>query len=127
MSSRDAIFGNLRQSLAGDATREKMRDTAIVNRLKTAAHGIIPQHATGSASEMVALFCSKAESVQSTITRVSSYCEVADEVANYLRQHNLPAGFRMGEDERLGKIDWKKSKSLEIKKGPQRWQRCGWG
>ena len=118
MSSREAIFGNLHRSLGGDAAREKARKSAVEGQLKRAAHGIIPNHAKGSASEMLVLFCDKAEAVQSTVARVSSYVEIPGEVSNYLRQHNLPAGFRMGEDHRLNEIEWSKSKSLEIKRGP---------
>jgi L-lactate dehydrogenase complex protein LldG len=38
-------------------------------------------------------------------------------VTEYLRQHNLPASVRMGNDRRLQKMPWGKQRALEVKNG----------
>ncbi len=117
MTSRDTILGKLRSSI-GKNGREPVRKDEVAARLKKHPKGTIPARGQLPEKAQVRLFCDEAEKVQTTVKRVKSYAGVAKAVADYLRNSNLPAEFRMGDDPRLAGIDWKNTRSLEIKKGP---------
>ncbi len=117
MTSRDAILGRLGSSI-GRSSDDSSRREDVATRLKKHPRGTVPARGQLPKKAQTNLFCDEAEKVQTTIRRVKSYDGVAKAVADYLRNNNLPAEFRMGDDRRLAGIDWKKARSLEIKKGP---------
>jgi len=116
MSARDTVLGKIRTSMrvsASDADRRK----AVASRLEEAPKGIIPDRARLPKAGQIDLFCTMAEQFGATLARVSDYRDVAAEVSNYLRAHNLPATIRMGADKRLKKAGWETEKNLEIRHG----------
>ncbi|MDZ5698939.1 lactate utilization protein [Chelativorans sp. M5D2P16] len=116
MSGREAILGKVRSSLG--AASGDSRTAKVAKRLKDAPSGIIPLRGQKADKERIALFCEMAHKVSATVERVKAPADVPKAVAAYLRAKNLPAAVRMGADERLGAMPWKKVKALEVKPGP---------
>ena len=117
MSGRDAILNKVRGSLktpAGDEARRK----AVTERMRKAAPGIIPARGQLGKAERTALFCAMAEKLFASVRRVRNRDSVPNAVAAYLREKNLPASIRMGEDARLLAMPWEKLHALEVKRGP---------
>ncbi len=117
MTPREAILGKIRSqiSVGSDDTN---RRAAVANRLSNAPRGVIPERGQVTLAKCVDLFCKKAEAVQATVDRVSTYDAVADAVSSYLRGRNLPQSVRMGEENRLETVDWSKTPNLTRSFGP---------
>mgnify|MGYP001156501301 CR=1 FL=1 len=116
MSARDEILANIRRSL-GVKGNETIRRQIAMDRLERAPKGVIPARGQISGEERLALFRRQAEAALATVTEVSSAAEVPQVVAGFLRDHNLPATLRMGQDQRLTGMPWSET-SLEISQGP---------
>jgi L-lactate dehydrogenase complex protein LldG len=115
-SGRDEILSNIRRSL-GVSGREAPRHAAVNERLKLAAPGIVPQRGDETGAERIALFRRYAEAVQATVALVAGPAEVPQAVAAYLRDQNLPATLRMGDDPRLAAMPWQET-ALAVTVGP---------
>lgn len=115
MSSRDTILASIRRSLhvKGD---ERIRAGIVEERLDRSPKGVVPARAQLDAAGKLALFIEKAEGVQATVARVASAKDVPGEVARYLRDNNLPAALRMGDDPRLAAMPWKET-ALDVSAG----------
>lgn len=105
MSGRDAIFGKIRRSL-GVTGAEPARNAAVDNRLRTRPRGVVPARGQLPAAERLALFTRMAEIYSASVVRVANGAEVPAAVAEFLRQRNLPAAVRMGDDKRLAAMPW---------------------
>lgn len=116
MSGRDAIFAKLRKSLEVP-TDDAARQEVVRQRLDTTPQGLIPKRGQLPDPERVDLFCKMAESVQSTVERVADAAAVPEAVAATLRERNLPASIRMGDDKRLRTMPWAQAPSLEVHSG----------
>ncbi|MGD1037633.1 MAG: lactate utilization protein [Roseiarcus sp.] len=116
MSARDEILRSVRRSLrvTGD---EAPRRAAVEARLAQAPAGVIPKRGQGEAGERAATFKAEAARVQASLAEVAEAADVPAEVARYLRENNLAATLRMGEDARLGAMPWGAT-ALEISRGP---------
>jgi len=115
MSARDEIFANIRRSLGVKGT-EATRRGIVADRLERAPRGVAVARGQVSGEERLALFRTQAESALATVTEVASAAEVPQAVAEYLRNHNLPAAIRMGEDPRLTALPWDAT-ALELSRG----------
>ncbi len=116
MSARDEIFANIRRSL-GVKGSETIRKQIVQDRLDRAPRGVIPTRGQVSGDERIALFKTMAEVSLATVTEVSSAADVPQSIALFLRDHNLPATLRMGDDPRLKAMPWGET-TLEISHGP---------
>jgi L-lactate dehydrogenase complex protein LldG len=116
MSARDEIFSNIRRSL-GVKGSETIRQQMVAERLERAPKGVVPARGQVSGEERIALFKLQAEAALATVTEVASPAEVPQSIALFLRNHNLPAALRMGDDPRLEKMPWSET-TLEISRGP---------
>ncbi len=116
MSARDEIFASIRRSLAVGPVDAPRRD-AVAARLARAPVGIIPRRGHGEAAERLATFKSEAERVQATVAEVANAADAPAEIARYLRDNNLPATLRFGDDARLADMPWAAT-ALEIARGP---------
>lgn len=114
-TARDDILGTIRRSL-GVTGREATRRDGVDERIERAPRGVIPARGQLSPHERVGLFRTMAEAAQATVATVASAEGVPAAVADYLRQHNLPAAVRMGEDARLKAMPWDKT-TLELGAG----------
>jgi L-lactate dehydrogenase complex protein LldG len=115
MSARDEVFANIRRSLGVKGT-ETIRRQIVTDRLERAPKGVIPARGQVSDEERLALFRLQAESALATVTEVSSPSEVPQSIALFLRNHNLPATLRMGDDLRLRAMPWSET-TLDISHG----------
>ncbi|HEY1735640.1 MAG TPA: LUD domain-containing protein [Methylovirgula sp.] len=116
MSARSDILGNIRRAL--DVTsREAPRLRAVEDRLENAPQGVIPARSVGDAEHRLGLFRSEAERVSTVVTEVASDDEVPGAIANYLRNRNLPAQIRCGDDPYLASLPFSTT-GLEVFKGP---------
>ena len=116
MSARDEIFASIRRSLGVGPVDAPRRDT-VAARLAQAPVGIVPRRGQGEAAERLATFKSEAERVQATVAEVATAADVPAEIARFLRENNLPATLRFGDDARLAAMPWAAT-ALEIARGP---------
>jgi len=114
--SRTTILASIRRSL-GVTGQEAIRRAAVEERLERAPKGVIPARGQIDAAARLALFIEKADYVQSTVQRLASHADIPDAVATYLRENNLPAAIRLGEDPRFAALDWSKT-ALDVSRGP---------
>lgn len=113
--ARDEIFANIRRSL-GVTGREAPRRTVVEERLDRAPKGLIPARGQGDLPTRLHTFRRMVEASLATVVDVAGPADIPAEVARYLRDHNLPATLRMGQDSRLADLDWSAT-SLDISKG----------
>lgn len=115
-TARDEIFSNIRRSL-GVTGHEAPRRVTVEERLERAPKGLIPARGQGDLPTRLATFRRMVEASLATLVDVASPAEIPAAVAQYLRDHNLPATLRMGNDSRLAGLDWSAT-SLDIAHGP---------
>jgi L-lactate dehydrogenase complex protein LldG len=116
MSGREAVLGKIRRALAVSGSQAD-RKAAVDGRLAGPAANLIPERGQLEGAARIDLFCKMAEAVQAGVTRVASADDVPAAIAGFLRQNNLPAEIRLGEDERLAALRWEKE--------PRLGRRCG--
>lgn len=114
--ARDDILAGIRQSL-GVSAADTARRQIVEARIAAAARGVLPQRGEGDVATRAATFQAQAESVAASVARVAADADVSAEIARFLREHNLPATLRMGEDARLTALPWDAT-TIEISKGP---------
>jgi L-lactate dehydrogenase complex protein LldG len=114
-TARDDILSNIRRSLAvrGD---ERTRRQIVAERLERAPKGLVPERGQVAGDELIAVFRTEAEAALATVQEVGSVAEVPQAVAEFLRNHNLPATLRMGDDLRLKAMPWGET-ALEVSHG----------
>lgn len=105
-SARDQILGNIRRSL-GTSDHDQVRQQVVDARVAAAQPGIEPARGTGTAEQRIATFTAQVQTVSASVARIETDKDAPGEIARFLRDHNLPASIRMGEDERLTALDWK--------------------
>jgi L-lactate dehydrogenase complex protein LldG len=117
MSARDAILNRVRGALSTQAGGDAIRAAAVAERLNNAPKGVIPARGQLPHGERAALFSAMAEKLSATVERAESYDAVPEAVATYLRQRNLPASLRMGDDIRLAAMPWDEQRALQVRRG----------
>ncbi len=115
MSGREAIFGKVRRSL-GVTGDEPARKAAVEERLRARPRGVVPARGALPPAKRLALFVKLAEAASASVARVADASQVPAAVADLLRQRNLPAAVRMGDDKRLAAMPWEKTQ-IEMKHG----------
>lgn len=113
MSSRKEILGKIRRSL-GVQSNDTERLNAVNQRLETMPEGCIPKRAQISHAQQIKLFEEKVISVQGDVAHIKNYDLLPKFITEFLRSKNLPAEIRMGEDTRLGKINWQGETTLDL-------------
>lgn len=116
MSARDSILAKIRKVNAVGAD-EDGRKQAVAARLSGSPRGIVPARGQLPDGERRALFEAMAQKFAATTSSVASYADIPRTVATYLREHNLPASIRVGDDERLAGAGWDKERTLEVRHG----------
>ena len=127
MSARNDILARIRSSLGvsteksgkdetAGATGRTARQKAVANRLKNHPRGVVPEP-IGKKPKAVRQFIEKAQASGASVERVQAD-KVAQAVSTFLRNHNLAQQLRMGNDRRLGRIEWQKRGAPEILTGP---------
>jgi L-lactate dehydrogenase complex protein LldG len=105
MDARQDVLASIRRSL-GVTGQEGPRRVAVEGRLAAAPQGVIPARGQIELEARVALFCKQAQAAAATVALVDGPDAVPAEVARFLRDGNLPATLRMGEDPRLAAMPW---------------------
>jgi L-lactate dehydrogenase complex protein LldG len=116
VSARDEILGALRRSLHVTG-KEAPRRAAVEARLAGAPAGIVPKRGQGTMRERAETFKAEAARAQASLAEVAAAADAPSEIARFLRENNLPATVRMGEDARLEALPWDAT-ALEISHGP---------
>ena len=116
MSARDEILARIRSALNVTGA-EAPRRMAVAERLAQAPAGVVPARGQGDAAARAATFKAEAERAQASVAEIESMADVPGEIARFLRDANLPATLRMGEDARLAAMPWSAT-ALEISGGP---------
>jgi L-lactate dehydrogenase complex protein LldG len=114
-SARDDILANIRRSLGVNGA-ERTRRQIVDERVERAPKGVIPARGQVTGRERVELFRRQVEASLATIAEVASPAEVPGAIASFLRDHNLPATVRRGEDPRLEAMPWADT-ALEVATG----------
>ncbi|PCI04032.1 MAG: lactate utilization protein [Hyphomicrobiales bacterium] len=114
MSQREEILSKVRAAIAPngnhDERRKNLRTAAIAK-----ADGIIPK-LPESKKAIQARFEERAVKADATVV-FSKPREVANNIAKYLREHNLPSAIRTGDDKRLKTLLRGYESLLEISHG----------
>ena len=117
MTARDVILARIRRAV-DQSSDQADRKAAAEARIAAKARNLVPDRGTLDPAARVDLFQAQAEAVQATVARVSSSDDIPEEVAHYLRQHNLPQALRHGDDELISGLPWRdKTPSLEVSTG----------
>lgn len=116
MSAREDMLARIRAALHAGPDDEA-RGRAVAARLRRTPAGVIPQRAQLPPKERAALFCAMAEKQGASVLRVRKGEDVPREAARYLRDRNLPAALRMGDDSRLRDMPWAGQRALEVRNG----------
>lgn len=115
MSAREEILSSIRRSLRVTGA-EGPRRAAVEGRLSGAPRGVVPARGQLDAKERIGLFKKMAESAFASVAVVQSAGDVPGEAARWLRDNNLPATLRKGEDSRLADMPWGET-ALEMAEG----------
>ena len=117
MSARDTIFAKIRKGLEGEM-RDTGREQAVTSRIAARFRHPTPARVAGKSHDQhIALFKQHMSGQSATILDAASMDDVPSLIANYLRQHNLPARISMGEDATLNTLPWSKEPGLTRKTG----------
>jgi L-lactate dehydrogenase complex protein LldG len=117
MSARDSVLASIRRSL-GVTGNEAPRRKEVADRIAGHPQGVIPARGQGTPQERVDLFVRMVEAAAASIVRVGDAADAPDEVAAFLRKHNLPMAARRGADARLAALPWERAGTLDISAGP---------
>lgn len=116
MSAKDAILDRIRGAIERSGNHGDRKAT-VLERLSTPPRGVMPTRGALPERERLDLFRSQAEAVSATVETISSYDALPAAVAGYLRERNLPAIIRMGDDMRLRSAGWQREATLEVLDG----------
>lgn len=119
MSARSTILSNIRRSLGANGS-DAGRRAIVIARLDRPPRGIVPERGQLPQDDRVKLFQEMAEKVSASVTRLASSDAIPGAIATYLRDQNLPAAIRMGDDAMLTALPWKATPQIEIARGPSK-------
>ncbi len=117
MSARETVLGKVRRGLRVTGG-EPERRAAVADRLAHPHRGLVPARAQLDPARRAELFVTMAERAQASVARLGSANELPEAVAEYLRQHNLPAAIRRGSDARLAALPWDRVPQIAVAVGP---------
>ena len=115
MSGRDQILGKLRSKLGRASTT--VSENAALNHMQAHQKNLIPARGDLPKAQRVALFKQEAEKVNATVSELSHFGDVPNAVADYLRQHQLPAASKIAPHPGLKNLRWAEDTSIEVLDG----------
>lgn len=116
MSARDDVLAAVRRSLHVTG-EEAPRRAAVASRLAETPAGVIPGRGQGSPRQRAATFLAEVIRAKASVAEIARAEDVPAEIARFLRENNLPATLRMGEDARLATLPWDAT-TLSVSHGP---------
>ncbi len=111
-TSRDDVLATIRRSLGVSGT-ERPRAQAVADRLAGKPRGVIPARGQLDTLRRTTLFKAMAEKAAATVAVVGDADAVPAEIARFLRDNNLPATLRRGDDPWLARMPWANT-ALEV-------------
>ena len=119
VAARSRIFAKVRSGLGASAKGQgEERRAAVEQRLSRHARHLIPQRVVAkSMDELVALLRRWLETAGGDVIEAANETDVPACVADYLRQHNLPARVRTGDDPFIAGLPWSSEPALELTTG----------
>ena len=121
MTSRDEILDKVRAGLGPNAqasAKQAARRVAVVQRLDERARHLIPARVVDKdETELVAILRRWLEAAAGQVLEAPSESDVPRLVAHYLREHNLAARIRTGDDAYLAGLPWASEPTLEVAHG----------
>ena len=115
-SARDAVLGRVRAAL-GVAGRDPGRNAVVADRLSAHRAGVVPARGHIPPAEQVDLYENRLKGVMATVERLPDAAGVPAAVAAVLRDRNLPAAIRIGDDPRLAAMPWGDVPTLAVARG----------
>jgi L-lactate dehydrogenase complex protein LldG len=116
VSAREIVLGKVRRGLRVTGG-EPARQAAVADRLAHPHRGLVPARGQLAPGPRTELFVTMAERAHASVARLGSADDVPAAVADYLRQHNLPASIRRGSDQRLGGLKWDRVPQVAVSVG----------
>ncbi len=104
----------------GVGANDAVRAEAVAWRLKRHPSGTVPGRAEGSAEVLTERFCEMLVGQKATVVKVARQEDIPQAVAQFLRNANLPARLRMGQDAFLSAQPWEQAGAIEIDSGAAR-------
>lgn len=117
MSARDAVLSRIRKSLGAPAG-DPGRHAVVISRLENPTRGVIPARGQLPTEERVTLFSAMAQKVSASVSRIAADDALPEAVAAFLRDANLPAAIRMGNDPKLRGLPWYRVPQISLAHGP---------
>lgn len=111
-SSRARVLANIRSSLNAQDADMASRRKAVEARLRDHPEILVPERGRAQGDSRIELFCRMLEGQSATVTQAKKPEDIPDIVATYLREHNLPAEFRTGNDPLVTGVPWQNNASL---------------
>jgi L-lactate dehydrogenase complex protein LldG len=117
MSNRDIIFKKIRAGLDSSANDSKRRD-AVDRRIAAEFRHPTPERVAGKTStQLLKLMRGFLEGQGATVLEAATRGDIPALIAKYLRDTNLPARIRCGDDALLGSLPWTSEPGLTLNKG----------
>lgn len=117
-SDRAGVLAKIRQGVAKAVTAsDAERRKAVEQRLAGQKPHLLPDRINRERSELVKLFLGFLQGQSATVIEVASKDDVPAAVGRYLRENNLPARLRHGEDAYLKDMPWSREPQLECREG----------
>ena len=114
MSSRDAMLARIRSKVAkGD---DAVRRATVDARLGSHPRNLVPARGQGDDAHRLRVFTEMMQAVGGSVEVVNDINDVPHSAADYLRNNNLPAHLRRGQDQLLATLPWHRG-MLEVQVG----------
>ncbi len=110
-TARDHILGRMQHALGrhgkGDDSETKAAARQTVEaRLAHSKPALVPARGDLNLEARIDLFIQQAKAVQAQVVRVQAFADLPDQIADYLRQHNLPMNLVTAADPDLMSVPW---------------------
>lgn len=109
-SERAAMIARIRARL-GVSGEEPTRRASVAARIAGHWPNLIPERSR--TADLVGLFGAMLKSQGADVSHVRSARDIPATVARYLRDHNLPARLRMGEEPMFADLPWREAGAVE--------------
>jgi L-lactate dehydrogenase complex protein LldG len=115
MTSRDAMLARIRSKVAKGP--EEARRAAVDSHIAAHPRNLIPERGVGDIEHRLRVFTEMMQAVGGSVEILDDINDVPHAVADYLRNANLPAHVRRGNDPLLARLPWHRGGVLEVAVG----------
>jgi L-lactate dehydrogenase complex protein LldG len=115
--ARALVLSRIRAGL-GVTGRDRAREAAVEERLRTHPRGTIPARAHASREALIELMTTMLAAQGAEVTRAATPGDAVRAVAEDLRNHSLPSRLRVGGDAQLAALPWDVMPGVELVFGP---------